>query len=148
MMRILTVKQPWASLLILGFKPVENRSWGTEYRGDVGIIAGKNCDISEWACQMFWQHIGPTLEPKPKEGTPIPDLIHRMPRGGIIGVMELYDITRHMESDWFCGPVGLLLRKPQQTKDNDGVPRLLSMPGNLSMFEAHKDDEVIIRSYL
>lgn len=41
-MRILTVRQPWAWAIIHGGKDVENRVWGTTYRGPVAIhVAGK-----------------------------------------------------------------------------------------------------------
>ena len=37
--RALTVKQPWASLLVAGIKTVENRTWTTKYRGPLAIHA-------------------------------------------------------------------------------------------------------------
>jgi len=37
---VLTVRQPWASLLVEGVKDVENRSWTTCYRGPLWIHAG------------------------------------------------------------------------------------------------------------
>lgn len=40
-LRVLTVSQPWASLIALGAKRVETRSWGTAYRGTVAIHAAK-----------------------------------------------------------------------------------------------------------
>lgn len=39
-MRVLSVKQPWASLIASGRKSVELRSWSTKYRGPVLILAG------------------------------------------------------------------------------------------------------------
>ena len=35
----LSVRQPWASLIVSGFKSVENRSWKTDYRGTIAIHA-------------------------------------------------------------------------------------------------------------
>ena len=43
-MKCLTVKQPWASLIIEGFKCYEFRSWKTNYRGMILIHAGKNLE--------------------------------------------------------------------------------------------------------
>lgn len=40
--RILTVKQPWAALLVLGVKTIELRSRPTKYRGHVLILAGQS----------------------------------------------------------------------------------------------------------
>lgn len=39
-MRVLSVKQPWASLIASGAKTLELRSWSTKYRGPVLILAG------------------------------------------------------------------------------------------------------------
>lgn len=43
-MKVLTIRQPWASLIILGYKRFEFRSWKTSYRGDLLIHAGKMID--------------------------------------------------------------------------------------------------------
>lgn len=40
-MKALTVKQPWAGLIIAGGKDIENRTWRTSYRGRVLIHAAK-----------------------------------------------------------------------------------------------------------
>jgi hypothetical protein len=38
-MKILSVRQPWASLIVNGFKDVENRTWPTRYRGRILVHA-------------------------------------------------------------------------------------------------------------
>ncbi|MEY8000229.1 ASCH domain-containing protein [Clostridium sp. Mt-5] len=43
-MKVLTIRQPWASLIALGEKHIETRSWKTNYRGPLLIHAGKNID--------------------------------------------------------------------------------------------------------
>lgn len=43
-MKALTIIQPWASLIALGEKKIETRSWRTKYRGPVLIHAGKSVD--------------------------------------------------------------------------------------------------------
>ena len=43
-MKVITIKQPWASLIALGYKTYEFRTWKTKYRGDVLIHAGKGID--------------------------------------------------------------------------------------------------------
>lgn len=40
-MKALTISQPFASLISSGEKWVENRKWGTPYRGSLAIHAGK-----------------------------------------------------------------------------------------------------------
>lgn len=43
-MKAITIKQPWASLIALGEKGFETRSWRTKYRGEIAIHAGKEID--------------------------------------------------------------------------------------------------------
>ena len=33
-MKVLTIKQPWATLIAKGYKEYEFRTWKTKYRGD------------------------------------------------------------------------------------------------------------------
>lgn len=40
-MKIITLKQPWASLISEGIKEYEIRNWKTKYRGPILIHAGK-----------------------------------------------------------------------------------------------------------
>lgn len=87
-MRILSIRQPWASLIIAGEKDVENRTWATAYRGPVLIHAAQAID-----------HAGPREAPT--------DL-----RGGIIGLVDLVDIVMTSHSQWFHGPFGWRLRDP------------------------------------
>lgn len=39
-MKALTLTQPWATLVAIGAKKIETRSWGTNYRGPLAIHAG------------------------------------------------------------------------------------------------------------
>lgn len=43
-MKVITLKQPWASLVAYGYKKFEFRSWKTNYRGKVLIHAGVGVD--------------------------------------------------------------------------------------------------------
>lgn len=38
---ILSIRQPWADLIVSGKKDIENRSWPTKFRGSFYIHAGK-----------------------------------------------------------------------------------------------------------
>src|SRR5580765_3071606 len=40
-MKALSIRQPWAWLIVNGHKPVENRSWPTKYTGKLLIHAGQ-----------------------------------------------------------------------------------------------------------
>ena len=43
-MKVITIKQPFASLIIAGLKEYEFRTWKTNYRGPILIHAGKGID--------------------------------------------------------------------------------------------------------
>ena len=43
-MKALTIREPWASLIINGYKKYEFRSWKTNYRGKILIHAGLNIE--------------------------------------------------------------------------------------------------------
>ena len=49
--RIISLWQPWASLIALNLKQYETRSWGAPYRGKLAIHAAKRPIDSGWiAC--------------------------------------------------------------------------------------------------
>ena len=41
-MRVISIQQPWAWAIVHGPKRVENRTWGTPYRGPLLIHAGRS----------------------------------------------------------------------------------------------------------
>lgn len=55
MMKVITIKQPFASLIAEGLKRYEFRTWRTKYRGDILIHAGKSVDLK--AMEKF-RHLG------------------------------------------------------------------------------------------
>jgi hypothetical protein len=45
-MKVISIIQPWASLIVLGEKKFETRSWNTQHRGEIAIHASKKIDKS------------------------------------------------------------------------------------------------------
>ena len=43
-MKTITIKEPWATLIVEGYKEYEVRVWKTNYRGDILLHAGKSYD--------------------------------------------------------------------------------------------------------
>lgn len=43
-MKVITIRQPWATLIAKGYKKYEFRTWKTNYRGKLLIHAGKGID--------------------------------------------------------------------------------------------------------
>lgn len=54
-MKVITIKQPFASLIAEGLKRYEFRTWKTKYRGDILIHAGKSVDKKAMA---KFEHLG------------------------------------------------------------------------------------------
>ena len=105
-MKAISIRQPWAWLIIEGHKPVENRSWPTRFRGDIQIHAAKGCTLAEYdEAVAFVRSFNPTL------AAGIPPL-ERLERGGIIGLVKLTDCVRHHSSPYFAGPFGFVMAKP------------------------------------
>lgn len=60
-MKVLTIKQPYASLIAYGIKKYEFRTWKTKYCGEVLIHAGKSVDkkaMEEFKCYEINYPIG------------------------------------------------------------------------------------------
>jgi len=81
MIKVLSLRQPWAWLVVRGPKRVENRRWPTHHRGRFLIHAAKGMTLEEYReARTFARRIEPTLElPLPSE----------LDRGGIVGVARI-----------------------------------------------------------
>ena len=89
-MKALSIRQPWAWLIVTGNKDVENRTWPTNFRGRNYVHAGKQPD-SGWLL-----HAVPGAE-----SIDIPD---SLPLGAIIGEVDIAECVTHSSSPWFAGP--------------------------------------------
>lgn len=95
----LSLRQPWASAVVLGGKDVENRTRPTKFRGRVIIHAGLQLGMPGWD----WDQINWDLEQL--TGGPLP-------RGGFIGEVDIVNClsiedwrTRETEPNpWAFGP--------------------------------------------
>jgi hypothetical protein len=110
---LLTIRQPWASLVVHGHKPVENRVWRTNYRGVLYIHAGTK------------PHGVKAEEIERKFNVVIKrPLLYR----GIIGRVNLVDVVRNHNSPWFEGPYGWVLEAAEP------LP-FIPLPGRLMLFQ-------------
>lgn len=95
----LSIRQPWADLILWGIKDVENRTWATDFRGRLLIHAGRQVDVEGLE----------RLEPS--YGLVMP--ASYAPRtGAILGMAVLTDCVDRHPSPFFHGPWGFLLRDP------------------------------------
>ncbi len=51
-MKALSVKQPWANLIVQGKKTIETRTWPTIYRGDLLICSSKRPPVHPAGCAL------------------------------------------------------------------------------------------------
>lgn len=89
-MKALSIRQPWAHRILYDGKDVENRDWPTSYRGWVLIHAGK----------------------RPDDGY-FNDEIRDLPRGGIVGMVEILNCVTEWPGHWFFGKYGFVLHNPR-----------------------------------
>lgn len=80
MAKAITLLQPWGSLIVMGAKLIETRSWSTKYRGELLIHVSKKFHFSD----LELCHYKPFSEF-------IPDKT-KLPTGAIIGKVTLVDI--------------------------------------------------------
>jgi len=97
-LKALSIKQPWAWLILHAGKDIENRSWNTEHRGQLLIHASKTIDK-----EAFHRFLA--------EFPSLPQ-ISTMQTGGIVGVVNMVDVLETCPSEWFEGPFGFWLQDP------------------------------------
>jgi hypothetical protein len=102
-MKILSIRQPWAALIVAGLKDIENRTWRTAHRGPLLIHASSTPD------RVSLAEIGARV------GIDAAELRRRLAvvvhRGGIVGVVHVVDCVTAHSSPWFVGPIGWVLRE-------------------------------------
>jgi len=126
--KALSIRQPWAELILQGRKTIELRTWQTHYRGRIAIHASQT--VREEACVAYG------LDPA------------RVVRGALVGMVELAGILPLDERGWetlrdqhlslrdFPGPMfGWRLEDPQR------LPQPIPMRGRMSLFNV--PDEVV-----
>lgn len=107
-MKAISIKQPWAELIIAGIKNVENRIWKTDYRGRLAIHASKSFDV-RWLNRISGGLVGIANEYLKKVG--VTNLVY----GCILGTVELVDIRIDPVSVWHeNGVYGWYLLNPQR----------------------------------
>lgn len=140
MERVLSIRQPWAWLIVNGFKPVENRSRPTKIRGTILIQAPMTFDgvaffklrVNDLQAQGDHHTGGPRLSDaeleRLREIWP-GDRAEGFQFGGIVGQVDITDCVQSYPSRWFTGPYGYVLANPKP------VP-FYSMKGKLGFFRA------------
>lgn len=128
-MKALSIRQPWASLIIKGapvftsvsnpdgsshvelkgvvFKTIENRNWATDFRGRIYVHASKKEDDFITCMKWLGEHIG--LAPIACMMLSSPQY---SPKGAIIGEVDITGCVTESDSPWFVGKYGFTLANP------------------------------------
>jgi len=128
-MRAISIRQPWAWLVINGIKTVENRTWNTNIRGRTLIHASNTLDITAGGLAELRKDLAELEIFMPT----VLDL------GGIVGMVDITDCTLHPileeHKDWHePGMYAWLL-------DNAQPLPFIPYKGKLNFFEV--PDELI-----
>ncbi len=114
--KALSIKQPYPHHIFHDGKDVENRDWPTKGRGWFIVHAG----VSKSECA-------------PSQ--------YNLPRGGVVGVARIVDCVTEMDSDWFFGRYGFVLR--------DAMPLpLIPCRGQLGFFALPDDVNALVAAAL
>ena len=123
-MKAITIKQPWASLIVHGIKEIENRTWRTNFRGRVLIHSSAKGDIAKFGCLQPNQRLKVL-------NTPMSCIdFNDLPFGSIIGSVEIVDCVQNYPSIWADkGVYNWILANPVL------FPEPISAKGKLSFWE-------------
>ena len=106
-MKSLSLMQPWAQLLCLPIKDVENLSRRSSYRGPCLIHAWKTLDYGAipWLKATFGEDKAAQIVGQLSEYRPLPT-------GAIIGRVNFDNCVTESASPWFFGPYGYIRSAP------------------------------------
>lgn len=123
-MKVLSIQQPWAWLIINAGKDIENRGWSTRFRGRMLIHAGMRFDYQSW---VWLRDNGWKIDERVMN---MPEDHRRFKRGGIVGSVDVIDCVTESQSPWFSntGGFGLVLANAREE-------RFFEMKGRLSLFD-------------
>ena len=128
-LKALSIRQPWAWLILHGGKDIENRTWATKLRGRVLIHAAQGMTVVEWERAVAFAFEAYSRIPFPLPAMPWPK---QLDRGGIVGSVEIVDCVAASDSPWYMGDVGFVLRDPRP------LP-FTPMKGRLGFFDVPDD---------
>lgn len=97
-MKALSIRQPFAWLIVNGYKDIENRDWATNFRGRVLIPAGLTYPKRDYRADA--EIYGARFSSYPERDTML---------GGIVGVATIIGCVTASDSEWFFGPYGFTL---------------------------------------
>lgn len=138
-MKALSIRQPWAWLVVNGSKDIENREKIINYRGPLLIHAGKLLDddviypvegrlvITSDFRNLIKEHLPEDLLATFRKSA------SEWGMGGIVGIANVVDCVQEHQSPWFFGKWGYVLedRRPLPFTPYRGMPGLFDVPDEI-----------------
>ena len=100
-MKTLSIRQPWAWLIVNGHKDIENRNWHTNFRGRALIHAGKGMTKAEYEDCFYCAE---------DNGIELPKFAD-LQRGGVVGAADIVGCVSESQSPWFFGDYGFQIAR-------------------------------------
>lgn len=99
-MKAITITEPWATLILIGEKTIETRSWQTSYRGPIAIHAAKGMTRDELRCALDQPIRGLLINASVFHCSPVWTMRAQFPRtrGRILAIADLVDCAPMVRS--------------------------------------------------
>lgn len=134
-MKVLSIKQPWAWLIVNGIKDIENRTWATSFRGKFLVHSSKKFDLDGY---QFLIDNRKKLNIPPEFWNEFEWETGAFTRGFIIGETTITDVVEQSESPWFFGPKGFVLTDSRPFKNPT------PLKGKLGFFYVMVDNSMLL----
>lgn len=128
-MKALSFRQPWAELILQGRKTLDLRTYSRDYRGPLAIHA--SLEVERAAC------LAHGLDPD------------ALPTGGVVGIVELVDITSLDEAGYAARSSEHLGGRPYRTpmygwalRDPQRLPQMIPLRGQRNLFSVDLDASI------
>ena len=123
--KALSIRQPWASVMAIGAKRIENRNWSTRFRGRVLIHASK-----WWNGREVMEDRDFVVDVMRDMPIHAPEMDHiKTMRGGIIGAFTVIGCVDQSDDPFFFGPYGFVV------EDAIAFPEVVPCQGRLGFFD-------------
>lgn len=121
-MKALSIRQPWAWLVVNGYKDIENRTWSTRRRERIWIHASSKTVTKQAYEEFLTECRRHRIKKFPQR--------EDFKTSGIVGSVEIVDCVESSRSSWFGGPYGFVMKNARKTK-------FKPMHGKLNFFEVN-----------
>lgn len=161
-MKALSLTQPWATLVAIGAKKIETRSWSSPYRGILAIHASKG--FPGWAKEYVWEPVFLKYLRQNKAGhDDVHQVVRELPLGKIVALAKLdrclptnrngslfnlHDIQPERGTDEYAFGDYSAGRYMWLLKDIIALPEPVPCKGALSLWDVPADIETQIQAYL